>query len=71
LDRRLRGKTGRREGVDTETLLSLLQIYEAALRELREMNDPALAGLTRQLVIHRAEVIAALAASYMPDDDEG
>jgi hypothetical protein len=57
------------EGLDKETLLNLLQIYETALSELRQMADPSVSGLIVRLERHRAEVIAALATMYMPTDE--
>jgi len=60
-----RGATVR--GLDAETLLRLLEVYETALRELGAMNDPAVSGLMRRLERHRAEVIAALAELWFPE----
>ena len=43
------------------TLLSLLHMYETAIRELEALRDPGVTGLLRRMEGHRAEVIAALA----------
>jgi hypothetical protein len=68
------GGTARRtnvRGLDRETVLALLDIYEAALRELSEWDDPALDELIRRLTVRRTEIVAALAESYMPENDDG
>jgi hypothetical protein len=44
------------------TLLTLLQTYETAIRELERLRDPSVAALLRRMERHRAQVIAALAA---------
>ncbi len=56
------------EGLDTETVLVLLQIYEEALAELRAAKDPAFSELMRRLERRRAEVVAALAQLWFPED---
>jgi hypothetical protein len=48
--------------LDKMTLVKLLQLYEGAIRELKALDDPSLAGLLRRMETHRAEVIAALSA---------
>ena len=55
------------EGLDAETLLQLLEVYETALAELRAMDDPAVSDLMRRLERHRAEAVAALAALWFPE----
>jgi hypothetical protein len=49
------------EGLDEEVLLSLLGIYEAALAELRRVDDPTVTGLMRRLEKRRVQAIIALA----------
>jgi hypothetical protein len=56
------------EGLDVQTLLQLLGVYETALGELHAMEDPRVADLTRRLERHRAEVIAALARLWFPEE---
>ncbi len=56
------------EGLDARALLVLLEIYEAALAELRAMDDPAGSELMRRLERHRAEAVAALARLWFPED---
>jgi hypothetical protein len=56
------------EGLDDETLVSLLQVYEEALAELRAMKDLAVSGLMRRLERRRAEVVAALAQLWFPEN---
>jgi hypothetical protein len=69
LDSRPRGYyAGTVKGLDKETLLDLLGIYETALRELQRMRDPSVTGLILRLERRRAEVIGALATAYFDDD---
>jgi hypothetical protein len=42
------------------TLLDLLALYEAVIRELQTLRDPEVTGLVRRMERNRAEVIAAL-----------
>ncbi len=58
---------GAMEGLDAQALLQLLGIYEAALAELRAMNDPGVEPLMRRLERNRAEALAALAALWFPE----
>jgi hypothetical protein len=44
------------------TLLNLLEMYEAAIRELEQLHDPSVTDLLRRMERHRAEVVTALAA---------
>jgi hypothetical protein len=44
-----------------QTLRGLLRTYDTAIAELRAMRDPALEGLIGRMILHRDEVIAALA----------
>jgi hypothetical protein len=45
-----------------KTLRGLLQMYEAAIADLRQMADPSVEALIGRLTLHRDEVAAALAA---------
>jgi hypothetical protein len=49
------------EPFPTQTLLELLRMYDTAIADLRAMRDPATAKLIDRLVLHRDEVVAALA----------
>jgi hypothetical protein len=49
------------DGLGAETLQRLLQTYNAALVELRDMDDPAVRGLIDELVRLQADAVAALA----------
>jgi hypothetical protein len=51
-----------------EALLSLLAMYEAAIRDLEATNDREVAGLVRRLERRRAEVISALGSSCWKED---
>jgi hypothetical protein len=51
-----------------ETLLTLLAMYDAAIRELESLNEPQAAGLVRRLEHRRAEVIDALGPRYWRED---
>jgi hypothetical protein len=55
------------EGLDAQTLLQLLGVYETALAELRAMDDPSVEQLVRRLERRRSEIIAALAALWFPE----
>jgi hypothetical protein len=55
------------EGLDEKILLSLLQTYEEALRELGKMDDPLVTRLTRRLERRRMQAIIELAKLYMPE----
>jgi hypothetical protein len=48
--------------LEGETLLNLLEMYEAALAELRTTDYQGVAGLIARLERRQAEVIAAIAA---------
>jgi len=37
------------EHLDKVTLVKLLQMYDSAVRELKALNDPSVAGLLRQM----------------------
>ena len=50
----------------TQTLIGLLQMYDAAIAELRGLGDPEVAGLVGRLTVHRDEVVAALATADNP-----
>jgi hypothetical protein len=56
------------QALDADGLLVLLQIYEAALAELRTMGDLGVAPLMRRLERRRGEAVAALAALWFPED---
>lgn len=45
-----------------EMLLNLLEMYEAAIRELRASRDQRLGDFLLRLEQHRSEVVAALTA---------
>jgi hypothetical protein len=57
------------KGLDEQTLLQLLRVYEAALLELRQINDPSVKSLARRLERRRMEAIVALAQLYMPEEE--
>jgi hypothetical protein len=44
-----------------QTLRGLLGTYDTAIAELRAMRDPGVESLLGRMVVHRDEVIAALA----------
>jgi len=44
-----------------QTLRGLLRTYDTAIAELRAMRDPEVEGLIGRMILHRDEVIAALA----------
>lgn len=44
-----------------QTLRGLLRLYDTAIAELRAMRDPAVEGLIGRMLVHRDEVVAALA----------
>ena len=52
-----------------ETLLNLLSMYEAAIRDLEKTGDPRVAGMLRRLEHRRSEVIGALAEQYLRPDE--
>ena len=52
-----------------EALLTLLEMYEAAIRELEEMDDRQADGLLRRLERHRAEVSALVAKQDLAPDE--
>ena len=47
--------------LSAQTLRGLLRTYDTAIAELRAMRDPGVDGLIGRMVVHRDEVIAALA----------
>lgn len=47
--------------LELETLLTLLETYEAALVELRRLDDPHVFGLIHRLERRQSDVIAAIA----------
>jgi hypothetical protein len=57
------------ERLDRDTLLNLLTMYEATIRELEDTHDPLVAGLLRRLERRRGEVTGALAAQYLRPDE--
>jgi hypothetical protein len=56
------------ERLKKEALLSLLAMYEVAIRDLEATNDRGVAGLIRRLERRRAEVISALGSTYWNED---
>ena len=56
----LPGETETVEPLSRPTLSNLLQLYEAAIRELEALNDPSVARLLHRMEQHRTDVIKAL-----------